>query len=30
MIGREISPDAYSTARSGNMKVKDILLIEKP
>jgi hypothetical protein len=30
MIGREISPDAYSTARSRNMKVKDILLIEKP
>jgi hypothetical protein len=29
MIGREISPDAYSTARSGNIKVKDILLIEK-
>ncbi len=29
MVGREISPDAYSTARSGNMKVKDILLIEK-
>jgi hypothetical protein len=24
MIGREISPDAYSTARSRNMKVKDI------
>jgi len=30
MIGREISPDAYSTARSRSMKVKDILLIEKP
>jgi hypothetical protein len=30
MVGREILPDAYSTARSGNMKVKDILLIEKP
>lgn len=29
MVGREISPDAYSTARSGSMKVKDILLIEK-
>lgn len=30
MTGREISPDAYSTARSRSMKVKDILLIEKP
>jgi hypothetical protein len=30
MIGREISPDAYSTARSRSIKVKDILLIEKP
>jgi hypothetical protein len=31
IIGREISPDAYSTARSaGNVIVKDILLIEKP
>jgi hypothetical protein len=31
IIGREISPDAYSTARStGNAMVKDILLIEKP
>jgi hypothetical protein len=30
IVGREISPDVYSTSRSGNMQVKDILLIEKP
>ena len=30
IVGREISPDAYSTARSSNLAVKDILLIEKP
>jgi hypothetical protein len=30
IVGREISPDAYTTARSGNVEVKDILLIEKP
>ena len=30
IVGKEISPDAYSTTRSGNLAVKDILLIEKP
>ena len=30
IVGREISPEAYSTTRSGNLAVKDILLIEKP
>jgi hypothetical protein len=30
IIGREISPDAYSTVRASNLAVKDILLIEKP
>jgi hypothetical protein len=30
IVGREISHDAYSTLRSSNLAVKDILLIEKP
>lgn len=30
IVGREISPDAYSTSRSGSLHVKDILLIERP
>jgi len=30
LVGREVSPDAYATTRSGGLQMKHMLLIEKP
>jgi hypothetical protein len=30
LVGREVSPDAYATTRSGSLQMKHMLLIEKP